>query len=166
MPTPTGKSPLVTAVDRAKNKPGDFFHPLDPQHSKMRGFSLSEEAGLERTGVHLVTLLPGMQSFVYHTHTVEEEWMFVLQGRGRIEIDGVMHEIGTGDFVGFATPSAAHQLHNPYSEDLTYLSGGERRQMEIAEFPRLGKVMVRVGPKATLYAKEGSEPMSAEVEVE
>lgn len=68
----------------------------------MRAVSLSERAGMKRLGIHVARLPPGRESFVYHSHQLEEEWLFVLEGRGRVEIDGVMHELQPGDFVGFA----------------------------------------------------------------
>jgi len=157
------KEPIVRAVDREKKGLESFSHPLNPERSQMRGFSLSEQAGLTRVGVHFAVLPPGKESFVYHSHAVEEEWLYILSGRGRIEIDGELHELAAGDFAGFGTPSAAHQLRNPYAEDLTYLTGGERKDVEIAEFPRLGKVMVRLGFEATLYPKEAGTPMRAYV---
>ena len=157
------KEPVFTASDRAKKGLEEFSHPLNPERSKMKGVSLSEAVGLERIGVHVMVLPAGNESFVYHTHLREEEWLFVLSGRGRIEIDGQMRELAPGDFVGFATPSLPHQLRNPYGEELTYLTGGERQQFEVAEFPRLGKVMIRNGMEATLYPIEAGKSLRAYV---
>jgi uncharacterized cupin superfamily protein len=44
---------------------------------------------------------PGKESFVYHSHHREEEWIYVLSGRGVAEIDGEEFEVGAGDFMGF-----------------------------------------------------------------
>ena len=68
---------------------------------------------------------PGKESFIYHTHYYEEEWIYILSGRGVAEIDGAEHEVGPGDFMGFATPSVAHHLRNPFDVELVYLCGGE-----------------------------------------
>ncbi|MEM9491829.1 MAG: cupin, partial [Myxococcota bacterium] len=67
-------------------------------------------------------------------------------------------EVGPGDFMGFPTPSVAHHLRNPFDEELVYLSGGERKSMEIADFPRLGKRLLRVGSKVSITSTEGDEP--------
>ena len=45
--------------------------------------------------------------------------------------------------MGFPTPSVAHHLRNPFNEDLVYLMGGENRDLEVADFPKLGKRMIR-----------------------
>ncbi len=143
------KSPLSRAADRASVPEESQQHPLNP-NSEIRGQSLSDLVGLRRTGVHLLRIPPGKESFVYHSHQLEEEWMYVLSGRGIAEIGDAQHEVGPGDFLGFPTPSVGHHLRNPFSEDLVYLSGGERREMEVADFPRHNKRMVRVGPNVTL----------------
>jgi len=99
--------------------------------------------GLKRTGVNLGRIPAGKESFVYHLHHAEEEWVYIISGRGIAEIDGSEYEVSPGDFMGFPTPSVAHHLRNPFSEDLVYLMGGENRDMEVADFPKLGKRMIR-----------------------
>ncbi len=59
-----------------------------------------------------IRLPPGRESYVYHTHEAEEEWLYILSGRGITEIDGAEHEVGPGDFMGFPTPSVAHHLRS------------------------------------------------------
>ena len=157
------KKPVFTAEDRRRKGLETFAHPLNPERSQMRGISLSQQAGLARVAVHVGVLPPGKESFVYHSHALEEEWMFVLSGRGRMEIDGELHDLGPGDFVGFAAPSKHHQLHNPYDEDLTYLTGGERGAVEVAELPRLNLVMVRRGVDAMLYPLDAGKSFHAMV---
>jgi uncharacterized cupin superfamily protein len=44
-----------------------------------------------------------------------------------------------------------HHLRNPYDEDLAYLVGGENHEVEIADFPRLGKRMIRRGQDVEIY---------------
>lgn len=44
--------------------------------------------------------------------------------------------------MGFPT-SVAHHLRNPYEEKLVYLVGGENVNIEVANFPRLGRRIIR-----------------------
>ena len=74
------------------------------------------------------------------------------------EIDDAEYEVGPGDFMGFPTPSVAHHLKNPFDQDLVYVVGGERREIEVGEFPRLGKRLIRVGGKAHLVDNDRFEP--------
>lgn len=147
---------IVRATDVA-NQRATFQHPWNPQ-SEIQGLRLSEVAGLERTGVSFARIEPGKESFVYHSHECEEEWIYLLRGRAVIEVDGEEHELGPGDFVGFPTPSVAHHLRNPFDEPLEYLMGGEARELEIAEFPRLNKRMIRRPDGIDIYPLDGAEP--------
>ena len=132
-------------------------HPWNPK-SEIRGLQLGRRAGLIRTGVSLARIAPGRESFVYHSHEREEEWLYILSGTGTAEIDGGEYEVGPGDFMGFATPSVAHHLRNSGNEPLVYLIGGESREVEVATFPRLGKKMVRIGGKIEIYDLDDAKP--------
>jgi uncharacterized cupin superfamily protein len=140
---------LVKAEEVAENASG-FSHPWNPD-SEIVGTRLSTLAGLSRTGVSLARIPAGKESFVYHSHYREEEWIYVISGRGIAEIDDEEYEVGAGDFMGFPTPAVAHHLRNPYQEGLVYLMGGENLDVEIADFPRLGKRMLRRGRDFEIY---------------
>lgn len=135
-----------------------FSHPWNPS-SRVVGTRMSELGGLERTGVSRATLAPGRESFVLHSHLREEEWIYVLEGRGALQIDDEVHEIGPGDFAAFPTPSSAHHLRNPHDEPLVYLMGGECRAFEVAEFPELGRRLFRAGPEAEWCELEALRPL-------
>jgi uncharacterized cupin superfamily protein len=122
----------------------EFSHPWNPE-SLMRGTQLARSVGMKRTGVNLIRIPAGRESFAYHSHQHEEEWIYVLSGRALALIDDVEYEVGAGDFIGFPTPSVAHHLRNPGPDELVYLVGGENRENEIADFPKLGKRIVRRG---------------------
>ena len=119
-------------------------HPWNPQ-SKLTGTQLSRLGGLKRTGVSLARIPPGKESFCYHSHHFEEEWVYVLAGRAIAEIDGAEFEVGPGDFLAYPAPGCAHHLRNPFDAEFTYLMGGESREFDIADFPRVGKRMIRTG---------------------
>jgi len=66
-----------------------------------------------------------------HYHKVSEEFYFILDGRGRMEIDGETREVGPGDAILIAagawhTISAAERLRflcccaPPYAHEDTY----------------------------------------------
>ena len=134
-----------------------FSHPWNP-NSLISGVQLGRAVGLKRTGVSFARVPPGKESFAYHLHHREEEWIYVLSGRGIAEIDGEEFEVGPGDFMGFPTPSVAHHMRNPFDEDLVYLMGGESLDFEIGDFPRLGKRMVRRGQHIEIYDLEDAKP--------
>lgn len=133
---------LIRAAEISRMQEIEAHHPLNPD-SEFFVRSLSALAGLERIGVHLYRLPPGKEPAEYHSHHYEEEFFYILSGRGRAIIDGDEHPVGPGDFMAFRAPSVAHTLRNDSGEDLVYLVGGERREFEIGEFPRLNKMVIR-----------------------
>lgn len=147
---------IVRAADVAAHTQ-QFSHPWNP-NSEMHGMQLARSVGLKRTGVNFIRVPPGRESYVYHSHRYEEEWIYVLSGRATALIDDAEYEVGPGDFMGFPTPSVAHLMRNTGAEDLVYLSGGENREFEVADFPRLGKRMVRMGNHVDIYDAADAQP--------
>ncbi len=150
---------LVKANEVAEQA-GGFSHPWNP-NSEIIGTRLSTLVGLSRTGVSVVRVPVGKESFVYHSHQREEEWIYVISGRGVAEIDDEEFEVAAGDFMGFPAPSVAHHLRNPYDEDLVYLVGGENLDVEISDFPRLGKRMLRRGQDVEIYDTSDAQSFGA-----
>jgi uncharacterized cupin superfamily protein len=148
---------IVRAADIAAHSQ-QFSHPWNPA-SEMHGTQLARSVGLKRTGVNFIRVPAGRESYVYHSHYYEEEWLYILSGRALALIDDVEYEVGAGDFIGFPAPSVAHLLRNPGPADLVYLSGGESRDYEVAEFPKLGKRMVRRGQQVDVYDIADARPM-------
>lgn len=148
---------IVRAADIAAHLQ-EFSHPWNPA-SQMIGMQLARSVGLKRTGVNFIRVPAGKESYVYHSHVHEEEWIYVLAGRARALIDDVEYDVGPGDFIGFPTPSVAHLLRNPGPDDLVYLTGGENREFEVADFPKLGKRMIRTGGQVQVYDLADAQAM-------
>jgi quercetin 2,3-dioxygenase len=145
---------LVRAAERGPESQGS--HPYNPR-SEVHGWILSRMAGLGRIAVNLAWLPPGRESAVHHVHYREEEWLYVLEGRGVAEVGEAEHEVGPGDFLGFP-PGVSHHLRNPSGAPLSFLEGGEViPDAEVADFPRLGRRLVRFGRRLAAY------PLDAEI---
>ena len=90
--------------------------------------TLGTRVGMQRIGVHIVRLQPGRESTQFHYHDADEEFLYVLEGRGIAEIGDESYEVGPGDFMGFTTPSPAHAVESVRSRPR--LSDGGRAQSE------------------------------------
>jgi len=125
---------------------------LNPK-SRLAGTPLASLAGFARTGVDIVTVPPGAESFAYHAHAFEEEWLYVLSGRGVALVDGKEFELGAGDFLGFPAPSVPHLMINRGTTDLVYLEGGERRGIDVIDYPAIGKryLLLPEGGRTSFY---------------
>lgn len=117
--------------------------------------SVGDLLGLTALGVHLVRLAPGRDSTTYHSHETDEEFLYVLAGRGLADIGEQQVEVGPGDFMAFPAGSPAHSLHNPFDEDLVYLMGGDRNPSDLVHYPRIGRSMIKSsGGRRTLLTEQ------------
>ena len=143
---------VLWKADEIAGRGKRFKQRLNP-NSEFIGAGLSRLAGMSRAHVTLARLPAGKDSFAYHAHMMEEEWIYILSGRGVAEIDGESHEVGPGDFMGFPTPSVPHLLKNPFEEELVYLMGGEDQPLDVLDYPTLGKryLLVRAAGGTEFY---------------
>jgi uncharacterized cupin superfamily protein len=148
---------FILRSSEIRQREQSFSHPWNP-NSQLTGVQLSRALGLKRTAVNIARIPPGKESFVYHCHHHEEEWLYILSGRGVAEIDGEQFEVGPGDFMAFPAPSVPHHLRNPFDQELVYLMGGENRKFDMADFPRLGKRIVKSGEKIEVYDITSAKP--------
>lgn len=108
--------------------------------------TLGTATGLERVGVHLVRLPPGHDSTQFHTHTADEEFIYVLEGHASAELGEETFPVGPGDFIGLPVPCPAHNLRNDTDADCVYLVGGERNPNDVVVYPRIRRTMLK-GPR-------------------
>ncbi len=152
------KDPIVRA-EKAFEFRHTVAHVWNPD-TIVPGTQLDRLVGLQRARLNVVRLPTGTSASLYHSRFCEEEWIYILQGQGVVEIDGVEHLVGPGDFIGFPTPSPPHQLRNPFPKSLVCLLGGERKEIEIADFPREGKRMFRRGEHMEVYDTADAEEVA------
>jgi uncharacterized cupin superfamily protein len=99
---------------------------------------------LGRLGVNLTRVPPGKTGCPFHTHQIEDEVFFVLQGKGVLRYGESVNEVKAGDCIACpAGTGIGHQLANPFEEDLVSLAIGMNDKNEVCTYPDSGKVMVR-----------------------
>lgn len=107
--------------------------------------AISARIGAQKLGYNLTVLSPGKRAFPFHSHRVNEEMFFVLQGAGEIRIGANIYPVRKGDVIACPPggPDTAHQLINTSdSEKMKYLAVATSMSPEIAEYPDSDKVGV------------------------
>ena len=61
--------------------------------------------GLKRTGVNFIRVPAGKESYAYHSHQCEEEWIYVLSGRATFELNGDTLDAPAGTVVFLRDPA-------------------------------------------------------------
>jgi uncharacterized cupin superfamily protein len=90
--------------------------------------TLGDAAGLTQFGVNLTRLPSGCWSSQRHWHTVEDEFVFVLEGSVVLVTNSGEETLVAGDSAGFKAGVAdGHHLQNRSSRDALLLEVGTRR---------------------------------------
>ena len=96
-----------------------------------------------KLGANITRLPPGKIGCPFHAHMVADEVFFVLSGRGVLRYGDEVKEIRAGDCISCpAATGVAHQLANPFDEDLVYLAVGMNDPNEVCIYPDSGKIMI------------------------
>lgn len=93
--------------------------------------------GAQKLGYNVTAVPPGRRAFPFHSHRVNEEMFFVLEGEGEVRIGDARHPIKKGDVVACPPggPETAHQMINTGATELRYLAVSTKMVPEIAEYP-------------------------------
>ncbi len=109
-------APLVEG--RTKRKLGDFF-------------------SLTNFGVNLTELLPGAISALFHHHSKQDEFIYILEGTPTLFLGDKEFILDSDDCYGFKAGNgeAAHQLINKSSSVVKYIEVGDRTEGDIVVYP-------------------------------
>lgn len=128
----------IKAVE-VETKKGKSFYP-EPFAGLVAGRTkrkLGDIFALKNFGVNLTHLDPGSASALYHYHTVQDEFIYVLEGTLTLLFGEEEYELGPGDCMGFeAGTGVGHQLINRSELPASYIEIGDRTLNEKSEFPR------------------------------
>jgi uncharacterized cupin superfamily protein len=92
-----------------------------------RDADYSSQFGFDRLGIHHVRLEPGRRTSLPHAESVEDEFIFVIEGTPDVWVDGVLHRLTPGDAVGFkAGTGVAHTFLNNSGSVVRLIVVGDR----------------------------------------
>lgn len=135
--TERGRPKAVVAAEakpreRASNYP-------EPFASRMTGRikrPLGDLFGLTNFGVNLTTLQPGAVSSLRHTHSRQDELVYILEGEPTLVTNDGETILSPGMAAGFKAGSPdAHHLVNRTERDVVYVEIGDRADRDTVTYP-------------------------------
>jgi len=97
---------------------------------------LGERFGLKNFGVNVTRLEPGAESALRHWHTMQDEFVYVLEGTLVLVTDAGEQELRPGMCAGFRAGSGdGHHLVNRGTAAALYLEVGDRSPGDEAHYP-------------------------------
>jgi uncharacterized cupin superfamily protein len=98
---------------------------------------VAKKIGAQKLGYNVTVLPPGKRAFPFHSHRVNEEMFFILEGDGEVRVGDRSYPIRQGDFIAHPPggPETAHQIVNTSGRELRYLAVSTTQLPEIADYP-------------------------------
>jgi uncharacterized cupin superfamily protein len=126
---------------RTKRKLGDLF-------------------GLTNFGVNLTHLEPGAASALFHSHAVQDEFVYILEGAPTVLLGQAEYQLSAGDCIGFkAGTGVAHQLINRSDRMVSYLEIGDRTPGDLVVYPK-DDIAAKLGPSGSwVMARKDGTPL-------
>jgi uncharacterized cupin superfamily protein len=90
---------------------------LDLPGRRLRWVITGETAGAKQCSMAVIRVAPGARVRPAHSHPNGEEVIYILNGFGRILIDGVVEPVKAGSAVLFPQ-GKVHMLHNQSNEEM------------------------------------------------
>jgi uncharacterized cupin superfamily protein len=120
--------------------------------------ALGDALGLTKIGVNLTTLPPGKESSMRHSHTHEDELIYVVEGEVVLKTDAGEQVLTPGMCAGFAAGSRdGHQLINKSDKAARYLEISNRDEQDVPEYADVDLAYKRTGDsKGVFTRKNGS----------
>jgi len=150
------QSPVIRTREMGADAGLSVRHPFNP-NAEINILPLSRMTGLKSCHLNLGRLPPGKESFAAHAHTVQEEFIFILEGTGRLIIGGDEFDVEAGDYVAFPPNGAPHNLSNSGDTELVYLMGGGGSEVDVIQFPDAKKLMVMTGETIRFFDQDMAE---------
>jgi uncharacterized cupin superfamily protein len=92
---------------------------------------LARKLGLKRIGINHDRLPPGRRTSYPHAESMQEEFVFVLEGTPDVWIDGELHRLTPGDSVAFPPGTGiCHSFLNNTARDVRLLVIAEPHKAE------------------------------------
>lgn len=127
--------PVKAADIEPRTKPSSYPEPFA---ARMRGRlkrQLGDEFGLSNFGVNLTTLEPGAVSALQHSHSRQDEFVFVLEGELTLVTGDAFETLVPGSCVGFPAGGPSHHLENRSRNAAMYLEIGDRTEGDVVTYP-------------------------------
>ncbi len=148
---------VVAAQVSPRTKPSNYPEPFASRMAGREKRSLGDVFGLANFGVNLTKLLPGAGSALRHSHSRQDEFIYILRGHPVLVTDAGETPLSPGMCAGFkAGTGNAHQLLNRTDEEVHYLEVGDRSTGDSVVYPDDDLQAALVDGKWRFAHKDGS----------
>ena len=139
-----------------RTKPSNYPEPFASRMQGREKRVLGDLFGLSNFGVNLTRLRPGAASALRHAHTLQDEFIYVVEGQPTLVTDAGEMLLAPGMCAGFKAGSGdAHHLINRSTADVVYLEIGDRTPGDSGTYPDDDLAAVQVDGRWQFTHKDG-----------
>ena len=139
---------------KASNYPAEFAARVAGRLKR----PLGDLFGLKNFGVNLTTLAPGAASALFHRHSRQDEFIYMLEGKLTLFTEEGEQELTPGMCFGFRAGGTAHQLVNRSGADATYLEIGDRSAGDAVTYPQDDLEAVLGPERSWIFTRKDGTP--------
>ncbi|MBO0612923.1 cupin domain-containing protein [Thiothrix fructosivorans] len=152
------KNSAINATDiPPRIKPSVYPEPFASRMTGREKRQLGDFFGLNNFGVNLTQLTPGAISALRHSHTKQDEFVYILQGCPTLHTNDGATRLEPGMCAGFpAGAGNAANLSNDTDSDVLYLEIGDRMAGDSANYPDDDLQAVQVAGEWLFTHKDGT----------
>jgi uncharacterized cupin superfamily protein len=141
----------------ARTRPSVYPEPFASRMAGRQRRQLGDVFGLENFGVNLTRLEPGAVSSLRHAHTLQDEFVYIVQGQPTLHTDEGRIRLAPGMCAGFkAGTGNGHRLINETADAVVYLEVGDRTPGDEGSYPDDDLKAVLVEGKWQFVHKNGT----------
>ena len=130
------KPACLAAEAPARVKPSNYPEPFAALMAGRIKRPLGDLFGLKNFGVNLTRLAPGSLSALHHSHSHQDEFIYILEGHPVLVTDTGETELFPGMVAGFSAGGGAHHLENRSAADCVILEIGDRTPEDEVRYPK------------------------------
>lgn len=136
MPNEQRPVAVVATEVAPRAKPSNYPEPFASQMAGRVKRQLGDVFGLSNFGVNLTRMLPGSISALRHSHSKQDEFIYILEGTPTLVTEFGETQLRPGMCAGFkAGEGDGHQLANRSGEVVVYLEIGDRTAGDSVFYP-------------------------------
>ena len=147
---------ILASAAAPRSRPSNYPEPFASRMAGRTKRPLGDVFGLTRFGVNLTTLEPGARSALQHSHSLQDEFVYVLEGELVLVTGEIETVLGPGLCAGFPAAGISHHIENRGEHPATYLEIGDRTAGDAVSYPHDDLVAVRDGAGWRFTHKDGA----------
>ena len=127
---------IEAALTPPRTKPSNYPEPFASRMAGREKRPLGDLFGLSNFGVNLTRLAPHAVSALRHSHSVQDEFVYILKGHPTLHGDAGRTALAPGMCAGFKAGSGdGHCLINDTPDEVLYLEVGDRTAGDVGHYP-------------------------------